>query len=72
MENMQQAQPSIASLELLGALVGVMVALPEIDWRQPAESTGVVTIGSATDNLGNHFLLDRLMTTFCPLGLILI
>ena len=40
----------IASPELLGARVGVMVILLESDWRWPAESTGVISIGCATDN----------------------
>ena len=62
----------VASLELLAALVGVMVLLPEADWVRPSESTGLVTVGCATDNQGNSFLLDRLMTTRYPLGLILI
>ena len=62
----------VASLELLAALVGVMVLLPEADWRRPTESTGLVTVGCATDNQGNSFLLDRLMATRYPLGLILI
>jgi hypothetical protein len=62
----------VASLELLGALVGVMVLLPLATWERAPESTGVVTVGCATDNQGNHFLLDKLMTTKYPLGLILI
>ena len=62
----------VASLELLGCLVGVMALLPEGEWSRPRESTGLITIGCATDNQGNSFLLDRLMTTRYPLGLILI
>ena len=62
----------VASLELLAALIGVMVLCPEDEWRREPESTGLVTIGCATDNQGNSFLLDRLMTTKYPLGLILI
>ena len=54
------------------ALVGVMVLLPLATWERAPESTGVVTVGCATDNQGNHFLLDKLMTTKYPLGLILI
>ena len=33
---------------------------------------GVVTIGCANDNQGNHFVLDSLMSTRYPLGPILI
>ena len=63
---------TIASLELLGALVGVMVLLPEQLFDRGAESTGLVTFGCATDNQGNSFLVDRLMTTKYPLGIILV
>ena len=62
---------TIASLELLAALVGVMVLLPEEDWRRPAESTGYVTLGCGTDNRGNTYLLDGLLTTKFPLGVVL-
>ena len=63
---------TIASLELLGALVGVMVLLPEQLFDRGIESTGLVTFGCATDNQGNSFLVDRLMTTKYPLGIILV
>ena len=46
----------VASLELLGALVGVMVLLPLSTRERAPESTGVVTVGCATVNQGNHFL----------------
>ena len=62
---------TIASLELLGVLVGVMVLLPEADWARPADTTGLVSFGCGTDNQGNMFLLDRLMTTKYPLGCVL-
>ena len=62
----------VASLELLGALVSVMTLLPEADWSRPADSSGIVTIGCATDNQGNSFLMDKLLTTKYPLGIILI
>ena len=62
----------VASLELLGALVCVMVLLCMSTWERAPESTGVVTVGCPTDNQGNHFLFDKLMTTKYPLGLILI
>jgi hypothetical protein len=63
---------TIASLELLGALVGVMVLLPDRLFDRGLESTGLVTFGCATDNQGNSFLVDRLMTTKYPLGIILV
>ena len=63
---------TIASLELMGALLGVMVLLPVTDFDRPGESTGLVTFGCGTDSLGHDFLVDTLMTTTCPLGLILI
>ena len=62
---------TIASLELLGALVGVMVLLPLSDWSRSADSTGYLTFGCGTDNQGNAFLLDKMMTTKFPLGIIL-
>ena len=62
----------VASLELLGVLVGVMTLMPKEEWKRPWESTGLITIGCGTDNQGNSYLLDKLMTTKYPLGLILI
>ena len=62
----------IASLELLGMLLGTMLLAPAEDFERGAESTGLVTIGCLTDNQGNAFLLDRLVTTKYPLALILI
>ena len=44
----------VVSLELLGALVGVMVLLPLSTWERSPESTGVVKVGCATDNQGNY------------------
>ena len=49
----------------------VMLLLPECDWRRLAGSTRVITVGCATDNQGNHHLLDRLMMTGYSLDLIL-
>ena len=63
---------TIASLELLGALVGVMVLLPMSLFDRGPENTGLVTFGCATDNQGNSFLMDRLLTTKYPLGVILV
>ena len=62
----------IASLELMAVLVGVMVLLPDEEFARVGDTSGLVTIGCATDNQGNSFLLDKLMTTAYPLGLVLI
>ena len=64
-----EAFRTIASLELLGALVSVMVLLPVQDIR--TASTGLATMSCGTDNQGNTYLLDKLMTTKFPLGVIL-
>ena len=61
---------TIASLELLASLVGVMVLLPEDSWKRSSGATGYVTLGCGTDNSGNTFLLDGLLTTKFPLGVI--
>ena len=62
---------TIASLELLAALVGVMTLCPLSEWDTGRDSTGWVTIGCGTDNQGNSFLVDKLLTTKFPLGVIL-
>ena len=49
-----------------------MVLLPESTHDRPQVSTGLVTLGCGTDNQGNTFLLDRLMTTKYPLGVVLV
>ena len=49
-----------------------MVLLPENEWRKPEGAEGLLTVGCATDNQGNAFLVDRLMTTKYPFGVILI
>ena len=64
-----EAFRTIASLELLGALVGVAVLMPPPS-LVPA-SCGLATITCGTDNQGNTFLLDKLMTTKYPLAVIL-
>ena len=58
----------IASLELLGILVGVMALIPE---HSDSEQLGLATITCGTDNQGNMFLLDKLLTTKYPLGVVL-
>ena len=61
---------TIATLELLGALVGLMVLVPDEDLAL-RNGTGLLTLSCGTDDLGNTFLLDRLLTTKYPLGVIL-
>ena len=64
-----EAFRTIASLELLGILVSVMVLLPDEEMK--AESLGTVSITCGTDNQGNSYLLDKLLTTKYPLGVVL-
>ena len=45
--------------------------LPDSTWDRGREATGFVTLGCGTDNQGNSFLVDGLMTTKFPLGVIL-
>ena len=59
----------IAALELLGALVGVMVLLPLVD-AGPGAATALLGLSCGTDHLGNTFLLDRMLTTKYPLGIV--
>ena len=64
-----EAFRTIASLELLGALVGLMVLVP--DDLLASESVGTATFTCGTDNQGNSYLLDKLLTTKYPLGVVL-
>ena len=64
-----EAFRTIASLELLGALVGVMTLMPVEEFE--TEALGSVTMICGTDHQGNSFLLDKLLTTKYPLGVIL-
>ena len=65
-----EAFRTIASLELLGILVGIMILMPLEDFRK-ADYLGLLTMSCGTDNLGNTFLLDKLLTTKYPLGVVL-
>ena len=47
-----------------------MVLMPEIR-SDGVERSGLLTLSCGTDNLGNTFLLDRLLTTKYPLGVVL-
>ena len=64
-----EAFRTIASLELLGVLVGVMVLMPDV--KGDAETLGTVSLTCGTDNQGNMFLMDKLLTTKYPLGVVL-
>ena len=64
-----EAFRTIASLELLGVLVSVMVLMPNDD--EASESLGSISLTCGTDNLGNSYLLDKLLTTKYPLGVVL-
>ena len=60
---------TIASLELLASLLGLMLLVPE---AEPAgESTGLLALSCGTDNQGNGYLLDRMLTTKYPLAVVL-
>ena len=65
-----EAFRTIASLELLGVLAGLMILVPDEDLRG-AERAGLLRVSCGTDNLGNTYLLDRLITTKYPLGVVL-
>ena len=60
---------TIASLELLGSLVSLMVLVPERAAK--GDTSALITLTSSTDNQGNSFLLDKLLTTRYPLGIVL-
>ena len=49
-----------------------MVLLPDELFKKRAGTTGVVSFNCGTDNQGNMYLVDRLLTTKYPLGVILI
>ena len=63
-----EAFRTVASLELLGALVGLMVLCPSFP---SADAVGTATLSCGTDNQGNSFLLDKCLTTKYPLGVVL-
>ena len=56
---------AIASLEMMAVLVSIIVFAPGSQW---ATSNASVSITAHTDNQGNSFVLDSLMTTKHPLG----
>ena len=60
---------SIAALELYATLLCLMLLVPEM---VGGPETCVVTLGGSTDNLGNEFVIKRMMTTRMPLCLVLL
>ena len=60
---------TIASLELMGTLVGLMVLVPP--GTPKGDTSAVVSLSVGTDNQGNSHLLDRMLTTKYPLGVVL-
>ena len=60
---------TIASLELLGTLVSLVLLVPVEDRR--GDASALISLTCSTDNQGNSFLLDKLLTTRYPLGVIL-
>ena len=60
---------TIASLKLLGSLVS-LVLLVFVEERR-GESSSLIIMKRSTDSQGDSFLYDRLLTTRCPLGVVL-
>ena len=60
---------TIAALELLGTLVSLVVLVPVSERK--GDASGLVSMTCSTDNQGNSFLLDKMFTTRCPLGVVL-
>lgn len=58
---------AIASLELLGSLLGIMLLL-EGQESDDVWSSGLVSVGGLTDNSGNRFAVSKLLTTKWPLS----
>ena len=57
---------TIAALELLGVLVGLMVLMAEGTYK--GELAGLITLSCGTDNQSNSYLLDKMLTTKYPRG----
>jgi hypothetical protein len=50
-------------------MVSLVVLVPEADRR--GDTSALITMSCSTENQGNSFLLDRLLTTKYPLGVVL-
>ena len=59
----------IASLELLASLVAVVAFIPE--GAAEREASAVLSLRGGTDNKGNTYVVDRLLTTKFPLNALL-
>ena len=57
---------AIASLELLGSLLGVMLLVDE-NGRAQGSHGGVLSVGALTDNSGNRFAVTKMLSTKWPL-----
>ena len=60
---------TIAALELLGTLVSLVVLVPNEPRR--SDASALISLTCSTDNQGNSYLLDRMLTTRYPLGVVL-
>ena len=60
---------TIAALELMGTLVSLVVLVP--NEPRKSDSSALISLTCSTDNQGNSFLLDRMLTTRYPLGVVL-
>ena len=57
---------TIASLEMLGSLLGIMLLLSDSNGSED-HFGGSISVGGLTDNIGNRFVLARMLTTKWPL-----
>lgn len=55
----------IATLELLAVVIAMVCFAKDAPWK---DAKGVVVVPGITDNKGNSYLVDRLMTTKFPLN----
>ena len=60
---------TIAALELMGTLVSLVVLVP--NEPRKCDASALISLTCSTDNQGNSFLLDRMLTTRYPLGVVL-
>ena len=61
---------SIASLELLASLIGIMLLIKPGQFERAKDA--LISFGASTDNKGNAHLVDKHLTTKFPLALILL
>ena len=63
---------TIASLELLGTLISIMVLMKGEVSNERFTQCGTLSVGALTDNLGNRFAVAKLLTTKWPLAAFLV